>query len=120
MSRNADGFQPPRRYSPFQADKGPWLIWSYHWNCWHRRSETGSAAGYTSDLTQAGVFDAKIARAYHDNGPRKHRRDVSIPAAKVRAAMLHHLAKMTADRDAFAAKIAALNLSNEESQTNGR
>lgn len=100
-------FSPPKRFRPFQADKGPWLIWSYYWNCWHVRSSTGGAAGYTSDLAQAGVFDEATARGYHDTGPRRHRRDVSIPAARVKAAMLHRLAQMTAERDAFADVIAS-------------
>lgn len=100
-------FTPPKRFRPFQADRGPWLIWSYHWNCWHQRSDTGSAAGYTSDLTRAGVFDEEIARAYHDTGPKRHRRDVSVPVHKVKAAMRHRLAQMTAERDAFADKIAS-------------
>ena len=101
-------FEPPKRFRPFQADKGPWLIWSYHWNCWHRRSSDGGAAGYTNDVAQAGVFDERVARAYHDAGPRKYRRDVSVPAAKVAASLAHAAAVKRAEADAIEATLARI------------
>ena len=91
------------RYAPFKPDGGPWLIWSYHWNCWHMRSSTGGASGYTSDIAQAGVFDEAMARAYHDTPP--HRRDVSVPARKALKEALARLTKMDAERADFAARV---------------
>lgn len=101
-------FTPPKRFRPFQADQGPWLIWSYHWNCWHMRSSTGGAAGYTNDVTQAGIFDEQTARGYHDTGPKRHRRDVSVPAAKVKAALKHAAALKRSEAEQIEAKLALI------------
>ena len=108
MNGDAPAFLPPKQYRPFQADKGPWLIWSYHWSCWHRRSADGGASGYTSDVTQAGIFDERTARAYHDDGPKRQRRDVSIPAAKVVDALKHAAAEKRAEADRIEAVVAGL------------
>jgi hypothetical protein len=43
-----------------------WLIWSKKWACWHCRSATGGACGYTSDIRQAGIFPREKASEYHD------------------------------------------------------
>lgn len=43
-----------------------WLIWSKKWGCWHRRSSTGGACGYTQDIRSAGVFPREKAASYHD------------------------------------------------------
>lgn len=43
-----------------------WLIWSKKWGCWHRRSSTGGACGYTSDFRAAGIFPREKAASYHD------------------------------------------------------
>ena len=43
-----------------------WLIYSKKWGCWHRRSSTGGACGYTSDIRYAGVFPRAKAASYHD------------------------------------------------------
>lgn len=43
-----------------------WLIWSRKWRMWHRRGSDGTAAGYTADLSQAGLFPFSKACAYHD------------------------------------------------------
>ncbi len=43
-----------------------WLIWSKKWDCWHRRSATGGACGYTHDIRSAGVFTREKAASYHD------------------------------------------------------
>jgi hypothetical protein len=104
-------FSPPRRFRPFQADKGPWLIWSYYHNCWHRRSAEGGACGYTNDVTQAGVFDEATARAYHDTAPKRWRRDVSIPAVKVAGALKHAAAERRAEADRIEAILARFHAS---------
>lgn len=101
-------FSPPKHFRPFQADKGPWLIWSYYHGCWHRRSAEGGACGYTQDVAQAGVFDERVARAYHDTGPKRHRRDVSIPAARVKAALRHAAAVKRSEADQLEATIALI------------
>lgn len=101
-------FTPPNRFRPFQADKGPWLIWSYYWGCWHMRSSDGGAAGYTSDVTQAGVFDEQTARAYHEDGPKRHRRNVSVPALKVEAALRHAAAMKRAEAERIEATLALI------------
>lgn len=104
----AKSFSPPKRFRPFQADNGPWLIWSYYHNCWHRRSADGRAAGYTDDVAQAGVFDERTARAYHDTAPKRYRRDVSVPAAKVAAALKHAAAMKRAEADRIETTLAAI------------
>lgn len=43
-----------------------WLIWSRRRYMWHRRNEAGGAAGYTSELAEAGVFDKHTAQTYGD------------------------------------------------------
>lgn len=43
-----------------------WLIWSKKWGCWHRRSVTGGACGYTRDIHAAGIFSREKAAEYHD------------------------------------------------------
>lgn len=91
------------RFRPINESEGPWLIWSYYWNCWHMRSSTGGAAGYTSDITKAGAFDFGMAKAYHDQPP--HRRDAAIPAHKVIGLLESKLAEMDAERAEFAAKV---------------
>lgn len=91
------------KWKPFDETAGPWLIWSRHWGCWHRRSSSGGAAGYTSDIAQAGLFDEKVARAYHDPPP--HRRDEAIPAAKIIRQLRERLAELDAERAEFAAKV---------------
>ena len=48
------------------ADERCWFIWSKKWNCWHRRSESGGACGYTDDIAQAGIFVRAKAVEYHD------------------------------------------------------
>lgn len=101
-------FSPPKRFRPFQADKGPWLIWSYYHNCWHRRSAEGGACGYTNDVTQAGVFDEATARAYHDTEPKRWRRNVSIPAAKVAGALKHAAAEKRAEAERIEAMLARM------------
>lgn len=93
-------------FKPFDPSAGPWLIWSHHWGCWHMRSSTGGAAGYTSDISQAGVFDEKTARAYHDPPP--YRRDEAIPAKRALQQARLRLAAMDAERAAFAAKVERL------------
>lgn len=85
------------RFYPIKPDQGPWLIWSYKWSLWHRRSSTGGAAGYTDDIVGAGVFDLATASAYHDRPP--HRTDVAIPAAKAIDEMKRRADKMTADAE---------------------
>lgn len=95
-----------RPWKAFDPAKGPWLIWSYHWNCWHMSSSTGSAAGYTNDIAQAGLFDERTARAYHDPPP--HRRDEAVPARKAIKELHGRLGALTAARDAFAAKVASV------------
>lgn len=95
------GFVPKKgRYRPFDESAGPWLIWSHHWGRWHVRSATGGAAGYTSDIASAGVFDASAAKAYHDSPP--HRRDEAIPARRAVKGLETRLAEMDAERARFA------------------
>ncbi|WP_133255220.1 hypothetical protein [Phenylobacterium kunshanense] len=101
-------FSPPKRFRPFQAERGPWLIWSYYHNCWHRRSSDGTACGYTNDVTQAGVFDERTARAYHDTAPKRWRRDVSIPAFKVAAALKHAAIEKRAEAERIEAVLAEI------------
>lgn len=91
------------RFKPFDPAAGPWLIWSHHWNCWHQRSSEGGASGYTDDIAQAGVFDERMARAYHDPPP--HRRDEAVPARKAIKQAEARLAIMDAERAAFAVKV---------------
>lgn len=43
-----------------------WLIWSRKWRAWHRRDGAGRAAGYTTDIAEAGLFPFSKAHAYHD------------------------------------------------------
>ena len=47
-----------------------YLIWSIgHNRGWHRRDHEGRAAGYTSDIERAGVFERETASTYHDTEP---------------------------------------------------
>lgn len=92
------------RFYPVREEDGAWLIWSYHWNCWHCRSATGGAAGYTSDIKRAGVFDFAMAKAYHDKPP--HRRDAAIPARRVVKMMRAALAEIDAERARFSTEVA--------------
>ncbi len=108
MGKQPKAFAPPKRFRPFQADKGPWLIWSYYHNCWHCRSSSGSAVGYTYDVSAAGVFDENVARAYHEDGPRKHRRNVSVPAFKVAAALKHAAAVKRSEAEQIEAVLARI------------
>jgi hypothetical protein len=71
----------PRKWKPLDEAGGPWLIRSHYHGAWHRRSSTGGANGYTTDILQAGVFDFAKAKQYHDPPP--YRRDEAIPAARV-------------------------------------
>lgn len=93
--------------------KGPWLIWSVYHGSWHRRASDGAAAGYTSDLSQAGIFGREKADEYHER-PWKHRRDKAIPVSKKLAEMKQHLAAMTEARDQFAERIANMAAQREE------
>ncbi|UPT53177.1 hypothetical protein [Synechococcus phage Ssp-JY42] len=95
----------PKRFRPFNPAQGPWLIWSYYHNCWHRRSSDGGAAGYTNDVACAGIFDERVARMYHEDGPKAHRRNVSIPAAMVAATLRHKAAEKRAEADAIEATL---------------
>lgn len=88
---------------PVDPAEGPWLIHSHYWNTWHQRSSTGGAAGYSDDISQAGVFDLQKAREYHDlevDG-----RDEAIPAHRVIADLEARLATMDAERAKFAATV---------------
>ena len=51
---------------PTAPDQRVWLIWSKKWGTWHRRSESGGACGYTSDILQAGLFPFATAAEYND------------------------------------------------------
>lgn len=70
------------RRSPIHPDG--WLIWSLKWGRWHRRGESGGAAGYTDELASAGVFPESVASAYNDreNNEAVHVRD---KAAEIQA-----------------------------------
>lgn len=68
------------------------------------RSSAGGAAGYTDDIASAGIFDEEKARQYHDPPP--YRRDEAVPFAKAFDKLEARLGAMTAERDAFANKIA--------------
>lgn len=78
--------RPRRLHVPFPmgGDGREYLIWSYKWNAWHRRSDEGGACGYTTDLASAGVFEKAKARAYHDETVEKlnHRDNVALPTAR--------------------------------------
>ncbi len=67
------------------------MIWSRRWNCWHRRyvNEDGveSAAGYTNDILQAGIFSTETAMAYHQDGRKRDAYDKAVPLKAVRARM---------------------------------
>jgi len=91
-------------FKPINPDAGPWMIWSHHWSRWHRRSSDGGAAGYTDDITQAGIFDFEKAREYHDPPP--YRRDEAVPVSRAFDQLDAALAAKTAERDALAEKIA--------------
>lgn len=71
-----------KRWRPKRLDIAPdasreWLIWSMYHKRWHCRSSTGGAAGYTSDILEAGIFETRKAREYHDGV-----RDRAIHASK--------------------------------------
>lgn len=51
---------------PAGGDGREYLIWSHKWGRWHRRSQDGTAGGYTADVAQAGVFDRTRALEYHE------------------------------------------------------
>jgi len=106
---------PPvlEEWKPLDPTEGPWLIWSRYWSRWHRRSPEGHAAGYTDDIAHAGVFDEKMARAYHDPPP--HRRDEAVPLSHVADKMEARLGQMTAERDALAERIHAMRAKLAES-----
>lgn len=83
-----------------------WLIWSKKWGCWHRRSATGGACGYTPDIRHAGVFPREKAAAYHDGYTneavhlsskieqiRQH-----IAAARNEVLVLEHMLEQASDR----------------------
>jgi hypothetical protein len=98
-----------RRRRPVNEAEGPWLIWSHYWGSWHRRSDTGGAAGYTNDVAQAGVFDFAKAREYHDyqfpNG-----RDEAVPRHRVKKLLQARAKELEAERqkiDALIAEVAA-------------
>lgn len=80
--------------APAGGDGREYLIWSHKWGRWHRRTEDGTAAGYTADIAQAGIFDRAKALQYHEARVEKciyrmnsvvHVRD-QIAALKARAA----------------------------------
>jgi hypothetical protein len=59
------------RWRPKALDTAPddsreWLIYSMAHKCWHCRSNSGGANGYTDDLLVAGLFETNKARQYHD------------------------------------------------------
>ncbi|HEY4545899.1 MAG TPA: hypothetical protein VIG90_05680 [Pedomonas sp.] len=60
------------------GEKREWLIWSMYHNAWHCRSSDGGAAGYTSNLLYAGLFDAAKANAYHDDPREPDARDRKV------------------------------------------
>lgn len=95
----------PTKQTQFREHEGPWLIWSHVHNCWHRKTPSGSAAGYTDDITEAGIFtDVNVARSYHDTGPKRFRRDTTIPTQRAKKLMHQELDRLTEKRDAFARK----------------
>lgn len=97
-------FWGKKRFRAVKEGEGPFLIWSMHWNAWHMRSSAGGAAGYTSDIAQAGIFEFKTANAYNDKPPSA--RDRAIPVAKAMKAMLYRLSQLRTDAGLYAARIA--------------
>lgn len=61
-----------------------WLIWSNKWGCWYR----DNCQGYTSDISQAGVYNREeAAQHYCGDVPKKHRDVEPFPLSSVVAMM---------------------------------
>ena len=60
-----------------------WLIWSNKWGCWYRPN----SAGYTNDVTKAGIYTREEAAEHYDgpDTPRKCRDTEPFPMSAVRA-----------------------------------
>jgi hypothetical protein len=99
-----------KRWRPKALDTTPddsreWLIWSMYHNCWHRRSSTGGAAGYSNTISGAGLFETKKAREYHD-GVRNRAIHISKQKAKIIAAHKAMLDRHARELDEFTDMIA--------------
>jgi hypothetical protein len=91
-----------RRWRPRQLDRAPddsreWLIWSRYWRAWHCRSSSGGAAGYTTDILCAGIFETRKAREYHC-GIRDRAVHITKQAAKLREAARQMRARHDAEQ----------------------
>lgn len=95
--------RPARLHFPFpEGGNGrEYLIYSYKWGCWHRRSDDGQAAGYTRDIAKAGVFDRAKARVYHDETVTKisERDNAAVHVRDQIAAMDARVAELRAEAD---------------------
>ena len=57
-----------------------WLIWSNKWACWYR----SDCSGYTTDITQAGLYDRETAaKHYPGDVPRRYRDVEPFPLSSV-------------------------------------
>lgn len=111
-SREAAKPQRRTRWRPKKLDTAPddsreWLIWSRYHHAWHRRSFSGGAAGYTTNIIEAGIFGTRKAREYHD-GTRNCAIHITKQAAKIRKAVAVMQARHDEERLSACEQIAHL------------
>lgn len=79
-----------------------WLIWSNKRSAWYRPE----SAGYTGDITKAGLFDRDEAAQHMRTGPRKYRDTEPFPMAAVRQKVRRAVEAMRAEVRATEARLA--------------
>jgi hypothetical protein len=79
------------------------LIWSLKWSLWHCRDQDGRAAGYTSDVARAGLFEERVASSF----AREPTVNRAVPAAEAVEHLRTRLTELALERETV---LSALNL----------